>query len=69
MDPDSRGLILLSALECWRPRRDLNPCYRRERASPNWITLYLQGTGRSARPCKEEEEIDECVSSVYFQFF
>jgi len=43
----------VSALDCWRPRRDLNPCYRRERASPNWITLYLQGTGRSARSCKE----------------
>jgi hypothetical protein len=22
----------LTALESWRPRRDLNPCYRRERA-------------------------------------
>ncbi len=22
----------LSLLFCWRPRRDLNPCYRRERA-------------------------------------
>jgi hypothetical protein len=22
----------LSPLFCWRPRRDLNPCYRRERA-------------------------------------
>jgi hypothetical protein len=21
------------ALDCWRPRRDLNPCYRRERKS------------------------------------
>jgi hypothetical protein len=24
---------------CWRPRRDLNPCYRRERAQANRITL------------------------------
>ena len=23
---------------CWRPRRDLNPCYRRERARIYWIT-------------------------------
>jgi hypothetical protein len=23
----------------WRPRRDLNPCYRRERALTDWITL------------------------------
>ena len=23
----------------WRPRRDLNPCYRRERAIPRWILL------------------------------
>ena len=22
----------VTALESWRPRRDLNPCYRRERA-------------------------------------
>ena len=26
-DPDAA-----KALNCWRPRRDLNPCYRRERA-------------------------------------
>jgi len=26
-------------LRTWRPRRDLNPCYRRERAQTNWITL------------------------------
>ena len=32
MDPDSKGPVLVSSLDCWRPRRDLNPCYRRERA-------------------------------------
>ena len=37
----------------WRPRRDLNPCYRRERAIPGWIPLQIQGSGRSAMPCKE----------------
>jgi len=26
------SLWLVSWLFCWRPRRDLNPCYRRERA-------------------------------------
>ena len=31
-DPDSKGPIFVSLLDCWRPRRDLNPCYRRERA-------------------------------------
>ena len=36
----------------WRPRRDLNPCYRRERALRYLKTQYLQGSGRSAIPCK-----------------
>ena len=27
--------FLISPLECWRPRRDLNPCYRRERFTVN----------------------------------
>ena len=31
-DVDKRRLLKLSLLFCWRPRRDLNPCYRRERA-------------------------------------
>ena len=31
-DPDSKPGIRVSSLDCWRPRRDLNPCYRRERA-------------------------------------
>jgi len=32
MDSDSKPGIRVSSLESWRPRRDLNPCYRRERA-------------------------------------
>ena len=32
MDPDSKRGFRVSSLESWRPRRDLNPCYRRERA-------------------------------------
>ena len=28
--------------------------HRRERAMTSWITLYLQGSGRSAMPCKEQ---------------
>src|SRR5258708_19490703 len=31
-DPDSKRGVRISSLESWRPRRDLNPCYRRERA-------------------------------------
>jgi len=27
--------IMISAFDCWRPRRDLNPCYRRERITPS----------------------------------
>jgi len=36
-----KGVIDLSLLFCWRPRRDLNPCYRRERDSGkrNWLKL------------------------------
>ena len=31
-NPRRKGSIPISSLFCWRPRRDLNPCYRRERA-------------------------------------
>ena len=31
-DVDQFTVVLLSLLFCWRPRRDSNPCYRRERA-------------------------------------
>src|SRR5258708_13205535 len=31
-DPDSKGPVFVSLLDCWRPRRDLNPCYRPETA-------------------------------------
>jgi hypothetical protein len=30
MDPDSKRGFRVSSSESWRPRRDLNPCYRRE---------------------------------------
>jgi hypothetical protein len=29
---EADGTNPVTALESWRPRRDLNPCYRRERA-------------------------------------
>jgi len=32
------------ALNCWRPRRDLNPCYRRERAAVYGKLLKLRDT-------------------------
>ena len=32
-NPRRRGPIPINHLFCWRPRRDLNPCYRRERES------------------------------------
>ena len=31
-NPQNYKVLPLSILFCWRPRRDLNPCYRRERA-------------------------------------
>jgi hypothetical protein len=38
-----------TALECWRPRRDLNPCYRRERDSSNRNILKTGDTGGAVR--------------------
>src|SRR5215471_8955085 len=40
------GRSKLIALFCWRPRRDLNPCYRRERADAHYKSMTyvaLQG--------------------------
>ena len=31
-----------SALFCWRPRRDLNPCYRRERTSQAFLHCFVR---------------------------
>jgi hypothetical protein len=47
--PRARNLLIRFGV----PGRDLNPCYRRERALTGWITLLLQESGRSAMPCKE----------------
>ena len=49
----------------WRPRRDLNPCYRRERAAAEWNSNKLRGTGRSVRPCKVPVGTKQVVPSVY----
>src|SRR5215472_5774976 len=43
----------------------LNLSYRNERAAAYWITLYLQGTGRSLRTCKAPLETQYSGSSVY----
>jgi integrase len=37
--PRTHGTPALVVDKVWRPRRDLNPCYRRERALTGWITL------------------------------
>ncbi len=37
----------VSALFCWRPRRDLNSCYRRERAIAKRNSNKPQGRGRT----------------------
>ena len=34
-------------LICWRPRRDLNPCYRRESGMTKSNSNKLQGLGRT----------------------
>jgi len=58
-----------SALFCWRPRRDLNPCYRRESIAAYRNTLYLQGSGRSPRPCKTSKRSNivyrECTAKQF----
>ena len=36
--PSGFGSIFSKCFFCWRPRRDLNPCYRRERAV-SWAGL------------------------------
>jgi hypothetical protein len=41
--------FLASSLECWRPRRDLNPCYRRERRTLTCILNSLESTGGTVR--------------------
>ena len=38
------GPDVAKALNCWRPRRDLNPCYRRERAAVYGKLLKLRDT-------------------------
>jgi hypothetical protein len=34
------GPDVAKALNCWRPRRDLNPCYRRESPETPWRQKY-----------------------------
>jgi hypothetical protein len=43
-NPRRKGLIPINLLFCWRPRRDLNPCYRRERAAVCGKLLKLRDT-------------------------
>src|SRR5271156_5930647 len=40
---------MLSVLFCWRPRRDLNPCYRRERILIGGNSLTIQATDGSLK--------------------
>ena len=41
----SLELLLLCHWKSWRPRRDLNPCYRRESGKPNRKRKKLQEPG------------------------
>ena len=47
MDPDLKRGFQVSALESWRPRRDLNPCYRRESGMAKRNSNELQERGRT----------------------
>ena len=42
------------SLIVWRPRRDLNPCYRRERATPWRLYKNLEGAGGAVRTSKTQ---------------
>ena len=44
LDPEERRRFRGSSLFCWRPRRDLNPCYRRESRPRVRNCLKLNGT-------------------------
>jgi toxin ParE1/3/4 len=50
---DEEGYFLL----CWRPRRDLNPCYRRERASMARNLLKTEDTDGSQRTSEDISEM------------
>ena len=43
-NPRGKGPIPASLLECWRPRRDLNLCYRRESNVSRRKLLKLRNT-------------------------
>jgi hypothetical protein len=45
--PGENGGFRLTLLFCWRPRRDLNPCYRRERIWSAGNLLKLEGADGS----------------------
>ncbi len=51
MDHDQKRRDFRSLLECWRPRRDLNPCYRRERTTPLSKYNDLEEAGGTVSPC------------------
>ena len=42
---------------CWRPRRDLHPCYRRESLANNRNRLKTEGTVASKMPFRTPEEL------------
>jgi hypothetical protein len=44
-----KRVIDLNLLFCWRPRRDLNPCYRRESGSEPGKLLKSGGMDSAAR--------------------
>ena len=66
-DPDAA-----KALNCWRPRRDLNPCYRRESgmAKRNFNKLEVHGrTGWRSRNSGEQISVSPPFSQYIHHFF
>src|ERR1051326_1185668 len=49
---DQRRPMHVTSLESWRPRRDVNPFYRRESTRPSRLDKNLEGAGGAVRPLK-----------------
>ena len=48
----STSAVCEAEKSCWRPQRDLNPCYRRESTRPSRLDKNLEGAGGAVRPLK-----------------
>jgi len=59
--PADKEPVRGSPLFCWRPRRDLNPYYRRESGMAERNSNKLQGRGRTEWCSRSRQETAYCV--------